>query len=88
MTSGAETSHTFREKAREASKIYAGHTMNTEIFILCLSVFASLKKEVQGHHTSQIWTHDTQYFRERMVLSLNKETLIARKFPLYHAVLH
>ncbi len=54
MTSGAETSHTFSEKAREASKIYAGHTMNTEIFILCVSVFASLKKEVQGHHTSQI----------------------------------
>lgn len=83
MTSGAETNHAFTEKEREANKIRTLHTMNTEICILCVYVFL---QEFKVDHCTNLKARHSRFLRTNGTDLEQKEILIARKFPLYHAV--
>ncbi len=53
---------------------------------VCVCKFKKNRFKVTTLHKSESMTLNIS--ENEWLLSLNKETLIARKFPLYHAVLH
>lgn len=76
MTSGVETSHTLREKEREAGKLCLFIQCTQKCFLsVCLQV-ENLKKKKKRQFkvsTAQTSKKDTQHFRERIVLTSNKK---------------